>query len=300
MQQAYKSAIERRTRTLYLMLAPALIVMVVIIVFPLFYLFRSSLMKWELTNPLGRGFIGMANFVKLAQDTQFYHALGVTAIFVLGAVLGQIVLALIMAEILNVTFRGRNLVQSLLILPMVIAPIVVGVIWKMLYNPNLGVVNYLCQAVLGFKVSWLGTGGMALLSLVIVDIWQWTPFVLLMFLASYSAVPPEFYEAADVDGANRWQKFAFITFPMILPMIIFALLFRMTEAFKVFPKIFIMTMGGPGFATETLNFYTYRQAFTYTDIGYSSTLGVAMLAFSMILIGALFGIIKRTVRIGGQ
>jgi multiple sugar transport system permease protein len=150
--------------------------------------------------------------------------------------------------------------------------------------------------VFGFKVSWLGNGPTAMLSLVIVDVWQWTPFVLIMFLASYSAVPVELYESADVDGSSRWQKFVFITFPIILPMIVFATLFRMTEAFKIFPKIFIMTMGGPGFATETLNFYTYRQAFTYTNIGYSSTLGVAMFLVSMLLIGVLFGVIKRITR----
>ena len=283
----------QRNRTLYIMMTPAILVMFLVIIFPLIDLIYQSTLNWQLTKPWAIKFVGLQNYVKLFQDKSFFHSLFITGLFVFGAVALQLALALVMAEILNIAFRFRNLVQSFLIMPMIIAPVVVGVIWKLLYHPSLGLINYYLGKLVGLQFSWLGNQELALLSLVISDVWQWTPFVLIIFLASYAAVPVELYEAAEVDGSTRWQKFIYITIPQIFPMIIFATLFRITEAFKVFPKIFIMTMGGPSFSTETLNFYTYRQAFTYSNIGYSSTLGVAMFAFSLIVVAIMYYLMKK-------
>lgn len=298
MKKGHRSIQDSWRAALWVFVAPALCVMFLIVLVPLIYLLRNSLMYWQMSQPRNIHFAGLSNFLQMIADHHFYHSLAVTGVFVVGAVALQIVFALIMAEILNTSFYGRKLVQGLLILPMVTAPIVVGVLWRMLLNSDLGLINYFVKSTLGFSVNWLGSDTMALVSLVGVDVWQWTPFVLVMFLASYSSVPSDYYDAAEVDGAGRWQKFTRITLPLVFPMIIFAVLFRVTEAFKVFPKIFIMTNGGPGFSTETLNFYTYRMAFSYTDIGYSSALGIAMLLFSLILIVSLNVSLRRVARIG--
>jgi multiple sugar transport system permease protein len=179
-----------------------------ITIFPLSYLIRTSFYKWELTKPQDVSFYGIRNYIKLLSDDFFINSIQFTVILVFGAVLGQTVLALFFSEILNTNFLGRNVFRTLLILPMVIAPIVVGVLWKMLLHPNLGVINHFLQLIFGVKIAWLRNTIMARSTIIMVDIWQWTPFVLLILLASYTTVPINLYESAEIDGANPHFSYA--------------------------------------------------------------------------------------------
>jgi multiple sugar transport system permease protein len=195
--------------------------------------------------------------------------------------------ALSLAELLSDRTRGLAIFRSALLLPMVMPPIVVGIMWRIMFHPTLGIINYFLRP-LGLDRGWLAEPGLALWALIGVDVWQWTPFLLLMFLAGYAAIPQEYYEAAQVDGANRWHRFRYVTFPLLRALIVVGILFRAVDGMKVFPTIHIMTEGGPGNATEVMNYYTFKVAFAYTNIGYSSALSFTMfliaIAISIVLI----------------
>jgi multiple sugar transport system permease protein len=258
-----------------LMLAPAVLVLLAIILVPLGYLLYTSLLEWKLTDPLGKAFVGGANYLRMLRDADFWHAIRVTVVFIGGSVGLQLGLGLILVESLSALRRGAALIRTALLLPMVIPPLVVGLIWRILYDPTAGLANYLLGFV-GLSHPWLADYRTALGAVILTDVWEWTPFVLLILLASYAAIPEAIHEAAAVDGATRWERFRFITFPLVRPMLITVAILRMIDVIREFAKIFVTTGGGPGTTTETVNIYTYRQGFVYGDMGYAATLGVFM------------------------
>lgn len=263
-------------RWLYsLMLAPAGAALVAIVLVPLGYLVYMSLLDWNLTNPVGRSFVGLDNYIRMARDPDFWHAMRVTAVFIAGSVGLQIGLGLVLVEALAAMRWGATLVRTFLLLPMVIPPLVVGLIWRILYDPTAGLANYLLGFV-GLSHPWLADYRTALGAVIMTDVWEWTPFVLLILLASYAGIPEAVHEAAAVDGATRWERFRFITLPLIRPMLITVAVLRTIDVIREFAKIFVTTGGGPGTTTETVNMYTYRQGFVYGDMGYAATLGVFM------------------------
>jgi len=268
-----------------LMLAPAVMALVAVVLVPLGYLVYTSLLEWKLTNPTGQAFVGAANYITMIRDPDFWHAMRVTAVFIVGSVALQIGLGLVLVESLATLRWGATLVRTSLLLPMVIPPLVVGLIWRILYDPTAGLANYLLGFV-GLSHPWLADHRTALGAVIMTDVWEWTPFVLLILLASYAAIPEAVHEAAAVDGATRWERFRFITLPMIRPMLVTVAVLRMIDVIREFAKIFVTTGGGPGTTTETVNMYTYRQGFVYGDIGYAATLGVFMfLAILTLTIG---------------
>ena len=257
------------------MLLPAVAVLVVLILVPLGYLAYTSLLEWKLTDPAGRTFVGGANYLRMLRDTDFWHAVRVTAVFIGGSVGMQIGLGLVLVEALAALRWGATLVRTALLLPMVIPPLVVGLIWRILYDPTAGLANYLLGFV-GLSHPWLADYRTALGAVIMTDVWEWTPFVLLILLASYAGIPQSVLEAAAVDGATRWERFRFVTLPLIRPMLVTVAVLRMIDVIREFAKIFVTTGGGPGTTTETVNMYTYRQGFVYGDMGYAATLGVFM------------------------
>lgn len=257
------------------MLALAGAALVAIVLVPLGYLVYMSLLDWNLTNPVGRSFVGLDNYIRMARDPDFWHAMRVTAVFIAGSVGLQIGLGLVLVEALAAMRWGATLVRTFLLLPMVIPPLVVGLIWRILYDPTAGLANYLLGFV-GLSHPWLADYRTALGAVIMTDVWEWTPFVLLILLASYAGIPEAVHEAAAVDGATRWERFRFITLPLIRPMLITVAVLRTIDVIREFAKIFVTTGGGPGTTTETVNMYTYRQGFVYGDMGYAATLGVFM------------------------
>jgi multiple sugar transport system permease protein len=279
-------------RTYIWLLLPAVLVLALTVLVPLALLFRNSLYHWQFSKPWLTGFLGFGNYREMMTDQRFVASIWRAFIFISATALVELGLALSLAELLSVRARGLSFLKSALLLPMVLPPIVVGIMWRIMLHPTLGIINYFLRF-LGLDRAWLAEPDLALPALIAVDVWQWTPFLLLMFLAGYAAIPQEYYEAAQVDGANRWHRFRYVTFPLLRALIVIGVLFRTVDGMKVFPTIHIMTEGGPGNATEVMNYYTYKVAFAYTNIGYSSALSFVMFLIAIVVSIALIRSARR-------
>lgn len=280
----------QKRQTLLVMLMPALVVLIAVTIPPLIYLFWSSLHKWEF-GAAEKTFILFGNFTKMMHDTRFWNSVAL-ALFLIGMAVGiQISLGLLISERLNRVFKGKKIFRMLLLLPMVSPPVVVGVMWRMFLQPRLGMVSYLLSLV-GIHTAWLASSKTALLTIALVDTWEWMPFVILMFTAGLASIPEQLSEAAQADGANQLQILRYILLPLLKPVIIITLLFRAVDIIKIFPKIFIMTEGGPGTATEIMNFYAFRTTFQYSRFGYGSALSFTIFAICILLSVGIIGTSK--------
>jgi multiple sugar transport system permease protein len=194
-------------------------------------------------------------------------------------------LGLALALLLDSQIRARWLWRSLFLLPMILPPVVVGVIWRLIYNPNFGVLNGALQlfGVDTTQLTWLADPSVALLSIILVDVWEWTPFVFLILLAGLQAIPEEPYEAARMDGSSGWQTFRHITLPLLRPAILVAVLLRTMDLLRIFDQVFILTQGGPGGVTETISLYIYKTAFRFFDFGYAAAMSLALLLVTVVL-----------------
>jgi len=285
MQKRNQMQIEER-RLIIGLLIPCIAVLLFLVVFPLVYNLWLSLHRWNLTVREEQRFIGLANYFKiLFKDGHFWHSLLTTFIFGGMALAAECVLGMLIALFLNRDFVGRKFIQTCMILPMVATPVAISYVWRIMYNPDFGIINYILQTI-GLPI-WKGIFGArtAMASIVIVDVWQWTPFLTMIFLSGLLALPKEPLEAADIDGATKIQKFRFVTLPLIRNLVIIGLILRGIDLFKTFDIIYSLTQGGPGTITETLNIYIFNSAFTHMEVGYSSALSiVAIIIASVILV----------------
>ncbi len=268
-------------------LLPVVLVLLFIGVYPLAYNLYNSFREYNVVDfPRRYDWVGLDNWRKLFTDGRVRGALGTTAVYVGAALVIEFVLGLAIAVLLNSGPKLAGLWQSLLILPIVVPPTVVGVMFTVLENAEYGVISWLTYelGLLDKSEPLLGgTGRYAKVAVLLPDIWQWTPFFVLILLAGLKALPEEPLEAAQVDGASAWQRFVHITLPMLRPMLAVAVLFRLVDLLKVFDYIFVMTQGGPGRATEVLSLYTYSRTFQEIQWGYGSTLGLAILVVAIVL-----------------
>ncbi len=221
----------------------------------------------------------------LIDDPNFYNSLRVTVIFVGAAVGIEFVLGFILALLINREFSGGRVISAFLVTPMMMTPVVAGLMWRMFYHPEFGVLNYVLHVFrVGDKpLEWIADPNLALWSILIVDIWQWTPFVFLIMLSGLRALPKEPFESAVVDGASSWQMFRYITVPLLQPAIVVAVLIRCIDAFRIFDKVFVLTMGGPGSTTEVLSLYTYLTGFRYLSTGYAAALSYILLIIIVVI-----------------
>ena len=282
----------RRVASL-LLPSPAVLVLIVMMVFPVTYTFWLSLHGWFASSVTPPKWIGLENYVSLlTRDARFADALGRTVVFTVVAVSIQLLLGIAMALLFNQSFRGRNIVRTLFLLPMVATPVVMSLIWMLMMNPVGGVLNW-SLGLFGIPASrWLSSVDTVIPSLILIDTWQWSPLVMLMVLAGMTMLPVEPFEAAAIDGASRWQSFRLVMLPMLRPAIMVALLFRSIDALKTFDIIYGTTQGGPGFASETLNLYVYAQGFTYFELGYASA--VLVVFFTIVMsVSVLFTLLRR-------
>lgn len=269
----------RDTRSAYFMLAPALGFLGVTTAVTLGYLLWTSMQR----KLLGRdSFVLLGNYASVLQDDAFWGALLRSLLYVGFAVGAELVLGIALALLLRKQMRGVGLVRSLIIVPMMIPPVVAGLIWKILYDPSFGILNYALSVVGVTGPAWVANASTALPSLIIVDIWQWTPFMVLVLLAGLSSLPEEPVEAARVDGASSWQVFRFVTLPGLRRIINVLILFRAVDAFKSFDTIFTLTQGGPGRATETAVYDTYLTAFRYFELGKAASIAVLLLLLTIL------------------
>jgi multiple sugar transport system permease protein len=253
-----------------------------IIVYPVFYTGWMSLQEWFASSLTPPKFVGAANYQQiLLGDPRFRDAFFRTIYFTLLAVALETVLGVCMALLFNREFWGRGLVRTLSILPMMATPTAIALVFVMMYHPTLGVANYLVTLVGLAPFKWTYSSASALYALALVDVWEWTPLIMLIALAGLAALPKEPYESALIDGATSWQSFWHITLPLLRPTLVVAILFRAIDALKTFDIIYVMTQGGPSNASETINILLFNQAFSYFSMGYASSMAVVLFAIVM-------------------
>jgi multiple sugar transport system permease protein len=260
-----------------LLMAPSFGLLFLLTVVPLIFSVGVSLFNYNILTPNTFRFNGIDNFLRAFNDRYFWKSVRISLIQVTGTVAGQMVVGMLVALLLSREFKGVKLLRGLYIVPMMITPVVSGLMWRMLFNTDLGMINYLLSVVGIGRVNWLGDSTMALITVIITDIWMSTPFVTTILLAGIQSISKDYYEAARVDGANIFRQYFHITLPLLKPMILLSVLFRAMDAIRRFDSIMAMTGGGPGNATETLNLYAYNQGFSNWYIGYSSAISFIML-----------------------
>ncbi|KPK91813.1 MAG: ABC transporter permease [Deltaproteobacteria bacterium SM23_61] len=253
----------------YRYVAPALGLLGGVALFPLLYVIYLSFHRRLLIFDISK-FVGLENYRFLLQDDRFWNALQNTAYFTAVSVSAQLLLGLGIALLLNRSFQGKDWVRALILVPWVIPTVVSARMWEWIYNPEFGILNFL----LGAKINWLGTPGLALHAAIFADVWKTTPFVVILLLAGLQIIPRELYQAARVDGAGSWAAFRRITLPLLMPVLLVALVFRMLDAWRVFDVIYVLTGGGPANTTETLSLYAYKMLFQTLQFGYGSALSV--------------------------
>jgi multiple sugar transport system permease protein len=270
---------------------PALVLLVATTTLPLVYLVWASLQRIDLSMPWLTGFAGLENYAKLGGDARFWNSLGLTFIYTGTTVVLQIAVGLGLALLVMQVRRGQALLRVAAILPIVLAPVVAGLFWRSLVlAPDFGVMDFLTRALGLGSFNWLGDPRLALVSVIAIHTWQWTPFAFLVLLASLAALPPDIYEAARLDRAGAWQRFRHITLPLLRPAIVIVVILRMVTALSAFAAIFAATGGGPGSATEILNLYAYRLSFTELSVGYGAAVATVLLALTMTVAFGLFAL----------
>jgi multiple sugar transport system permease protein len=263
--------------------APAAAVVLVVILFPWIFTIFMSLHDWKVTG--ATPFVGFANYAKMLQDERFLSAVVRTMWFTAATVIAPVLLGVWAAVCFASQFKLRGLARTLFVLPMMATPVAIALVWTMMFHPQLGVLNYLLTSVGLPPSSWVYDSSTVIPTLVMVETWQWTPLVMLIVLGGIASLPQEPYEAAILDGASAWQMFRHITLPLAWPFIMVATVIRLIDALKTFDTIYVITLGGPGTSSETLNILLYQTAFAYYDLGYGSAIVVVF--FLLILLISL-------------
>ena len=254
----------------YIFPLPAVFFVILLMIFPVCYTLFISFTDWTLTSGRPMRFVGLASYLSVLRDVRFYSAVWRTFAFTFGAVAAEAVLGTIVALILNREFRGKTPTKLILVLPLVVTPVAIGIVFQLFYDPNIGFLNFVLNS-LGLPQSgWVTASKTVLASLMLVDVWQWTSMIALIVLAGLAGLSSEPFESAMVDGANAVQTFFRITLPMIMPTVLTAIVLRAVDALKTYDIIYAMTRGGPGYSSETLNILAYKLSFEYFTLGRSS------------------------------
>jgi multiple sugar transport system permease protein len=270
-------------------------VTILIIFFPIIQTATMSLFNYVIWKPKDNRFIGLGNYLQALQDEVFWISLRNTLIWIVGVVVLQLLLGFATALLLNRDFKWRGLARSLILIPWVTPSVITALMWRWMYDGNNGVINDLLVRI-GFLKSyfpWLANSFTALPAIMIALMWQGFPFFAIMILAGLQAIPKSLYEAAEVDGATTWQKFARITLPMLVPILFTSILLRVIWVANSMDVIYIMTGGGPGYATHTLPVYSFIRAYKALDFGYASTIAIFL---TFLLIAIVAGYVIRVLR----
>ncbi len=279
--------IERNLRVLFPL--PATVFVLVMMVFPVLYTLFLSFTNWNLTSGNALSFVWLRSYGRVFREPRFLDAVGRTFLFTGLAVAAETLFGVAVAFVLNREFPGRGMVKLFLLLPLVATPVAVGIVFNLFFDPTIGLANFALNLLGLPKSAWVSNASTVLPSLVIVDVWQWTPMIALIVLAGLAGLSTEPYESARVDGASEAQILWRITLPMVMPVILTAMILRTIDALKTFDIIFAMTGGGPGYASETLNIMGFKYSFEYFRMGQSS---VILVALFVIVLACSLGIMK--------
>jgi len=264
------------------LITPSLAFVVLVGAFPVVSQFVLSLTRYDLKFPDERGFVGFGNFARLAGDTVFWLDLWQTVVFTVSSVGLELAIGLLAALLLNRILRGRMFMNATMILPWALPTVVAATMWSLIFNDKIGLLNSVLirLGIVETPILWLGPG-VAMISVILADVWKTTPFVTVILLAGLKSIPHHYYEAAQLDGGSRWQIFRSITLPLLKPFIAVALLFRAMDAFRIFDLVWVLTGGAS--KTETLSVYIYKVLFRYSDFGYGSAITVALFAIVFLM-----------------
>jgi len=283
----------------YLFLLPALAILALGLLVPLYNAVMLSFYDWNFGQPWSSArFLGLANFERLFTDPTVWNSLRTTFVFGFWVVTLEMLIGVGLALLLEKAVRGATIFRTIFVMPLMIAPVVVGLIWRYLLDARNGIVNYYLTQIgeafpflqgLGFEAqAWLGDPTLAMVSIIVSDVWQWTPFVFMIVLAGLQGLPGDVMEAAYIDGANWWRMTWHVKLPMMRNILLIALLMRVIDVFRALEVIFVMTGGGPGASTRVLSLTLFQTAFTSRDLGYASTiallLSVILILFSLVLL----------------
>jgi multiple sugar transport system permease protein len=272
----------------WLMVAPAVALILALSVYPLLFSLVVSFINYDFQVP-GHAFVGLKNFERVVTDPVARWSLALTAMLSAACVAIEFVLGLALALVMVREFRGRGIVMSVLIVPLFISPVIVGQLWALLLQRPFGPTNYILGQILGQEVtiSWLTESPWIYLAIIVADVWQWTPFMFVILLAGLTSIPPNLYEAAELDGVGAWQAFWAITVPHLGPMMLLAVTFRLLDAIRLFDTIFMMTGGGPGTQTYTASFYLYTVGFTQFHLSQATAGSWLFLLFTLLVVTLL-------------
>ena len=268
----------------YVWLLPLLLFLFIIELWPFVKMMFQSFHHLSFTQPgLNGKFAGLINYRKAINSSDMIMSIGLTLKYMLIALPIQVILAIFFSVLLSYHLRLKRIILPILLIPMILAPIVVGLSAKLNLNPDFGIIGIFLKDIGISPAGLLTSASTAFLTIIIVDVWQWTPFLIMIFLAGILAMPKEPFEAALMDGASRFQIFKFITLPFLKPIIIVGILLRLTDAYKLFDQVYIMTGGGPGASTELLTILAYKLNFTYWNLGYGSAVVAILFLISFII-----------------
>ncbi|MDE2632003.1 MAG: sugar ABC transporter permease [Paracoccaceae bacterium] len=277
--------------TPYVFMAPAVIIMGLALLYPLGYMIYGSFRAWDPSQNISETeFVGLKNYITLFFDPAFRESLSVTLTFAFAVVTAELAIGVGLALLLDRNIRGMSVLRTLFILPMMIAPVVVGLMWRYMYHPTVGTINRTLKSMGLEGVDWLGQH--ALLSVIIADIWQWTPFIFILSLAALQSLPRSALEAAKIDGATGWQQIRYIKLPLMMPVLIVTGLLRLIDAFKVLEVILVMTEGGPGLSTEIIALRISRTATEFRELGVAAAMSNYLLILLLILTLGMFVITR--------
>ena len=281
-------------RMKYALMVPVVSFILIVAIFPLFFSLFMMLAQWQ-PGQGGLQFVGLKNFNYMVHDQRFWHALWLSFAYVAILIFFELTIGTLIALVLQRDVKGKNFFRVSYMLPMLLAPIAVSYIWKMIFDFNRGPANH-WLTMLGLKpVEWLSGEFSAIISLIIVDVWQWTPFLTMIFLAALLSMPKEPLEAADVDGASWFQKLIHVTVPLIRNIMLIGVVLRGIDLFKTFDIIYSLTGGGPGRLTETLNIYTYNMIFQNLEVGYAAALSI----FALVIASIVLMRVAKSTKLGG-
>jgi len=289
---AAKAHVYDPSRRYWVFAAPATIVIALVIVFPWIFTLWMSVHEWKVTGD--HAFVGLANYTRLLGDERFLQSVWRTFWFTLLATVIPIFLGVWAALVFHREFPFRGVLRTIFVMPMMATPVAVALVWTMMFHPQLGVLNYLLSLVGVAPFAWIYDPATVIPTLVLVEVWHWTPLVMLIVLGGLAGLPSDPYEAALIDGASSWQMFRYITWPLILPYVMIALVIRTIDSLKVFDTIAVISQGGPGTASETLNYFLYLQAFQFYNLGYASAVVVVFFIIIIALSLALLYLRQQT------
>lgn len=262
---------------------PTIIIYSLVTILPLVYLVYLSMQKLSIYKPGVVSFVGINNYITLLKASEFWDAIVFTFVFTISSVVIEFILGLAIAVLFNRNFIGIRFLRSVMIIPMIIAPILVAITWKMAYDPGFGIINYFLSLIGIVGPQWVSSAKTAGISIVLVDVWQWTPYMFFVFTSGLKSIPEVYYEASRIDGATMLQSFRYITIPSLQKVMMVAVIFRFMGVFRAYDLIFGLTGGGPGNATSNAPFYAYKLGFVYDSMGEGAAVSVLLLILILVI-----------------